>query len=211
MTISVLKLDRFDFDQAYVERLVAGDPETEQHFAKYFGDLLTIKLRSRLRSPAQAEDARQETFRRVLTTLKQRGGLKAAEHLGAFVNGVCNNVLFEQYRAGSRTDPLADEVDPADESRPSVESGMMAAEKSGRTCNTHSRPCLRRKRTSCAGCSSRNETKTRFAPSWGSIGTISGCSSIGRRRGFGNSSSNGRTNTWTTSKPSRRMRQNATC
>lgn len=123
-----MKLDRFDFDQAYVERLVAGDPETEQHFAKYFGDLLTIKLRSRLRSPAQAEDARQETFRRVLTTLKQRGGLKAAEHLGAFVNGVCNNVLFELYRAGARTDPLADEVDPADESRPSVESGMMAAE-----------------------------------------------------------------------------------
>ena len=114
-----------------MERLVAGDPETEQHFAEYFGDLLTIKLRTRLRSPAQAEDARQETFRRVLTTLKQRGGLKAAEHLGAFVNGVCNNVLFEVYRAGSRTDPLPDEVDPVDESRPSVESGMMAAEDRG--------------------------------------------------------------------------------
>jgi RNA polymerase sigma-70 factor, ECF subfamily len=123
-----LQLDRFDFDQAYVERLVAGDPETERHFARYFGDLLAIKLRSRLRSPAQVEDARQETFRRVLTTLKQRGGLKAAEHLGAFVNGVCNNVLFEIYRGGKRSEPMPEELDPIDESRPSVESGMIAAQ-----------------------------------------------------------------------------------
>jgi len=123
-----LQLDRFDFDQAYVDRLVAGDPETEQHFARYFGDLLAIKLRSKLRSPAQAEDARQETFRRVLTTLKQRGGLKAAEHLGAFVNGVCNNVLLEIYRSGSRVEPLPDELEPIDEARPSVLSGMIAVE-----------------------------------------------------------------------------------
>lgn len=127
-----MHLDRFDFDQAYVDRLVAGDPDTERHFAKYFGDLLAIKLRSRLRSPAQVEDARQETFRRVLTTLKQRGGLKAAEHLGAFVNGVCNNVLLEQYRSGTRNDPMPEELDPADESRPSAESGLIAAENRGR-------------------------------------------------------------------------------
>jgi RNA polymerase sigma-70 factor, ECF subfamily len=127
-----LQLDRFDFDQAYVDRLVAGDPETEQHFARYFNDLLTIKLRSRLRSPAQAEDARQETLRRVLTTLKERGGLKAAEHLGAFVNGVCNHVLLETYRSGKRTDELPEDADPVDESRPSVESGLIAAEDRGR-------------------------------------------------------------------------------
>ena len=123
-----LQLDRYDFDQAYVERLVAGDPETERHFAKYFGDLLSIKLRSRLRSPAQVEDARQETFRRVLTTLKQKGGLKAAEHLGAFVNGVCNNVLLEIYRSGSRTQAMEDDLDVVDNTRPSAESGVMAAE-----------------------------------------------------------------------------------
>ncbi len=123
-----MQLDRFDFDRAYVDRLVAGDTETEQHFARYFGDLLAIKLRSRLRSPAQVEDARQETFRRVLTTLKERGGLKAAEHLGAFVNGVCNNVLFEIYRAGSRHEPMPEELDPVDESMPSIETGMIAAQ-----------------------------------------------------------------------------------
>jgi RNA polymerase sigma-70 factor (ECF subfamily) len=126
-TIAPLQLKRFDFDRGYLDRLVAGDPETEQHFAKYFGDLLGLKLRSRLRSPALVDDARQETFRRVLTTLKERGGLASAESLGAFVNSVCNNVLFEFYRAGARAQPLADDHDPVDDRDPGVESGLMAA------------------------------------------------------------------------------------
>ena len=125
-TITVLQRDRYDFDREYVQRLVAADPETEQHFARYFGDLLSIKLRRRLRSPAQVEDAKQETFKRVLITLKQKGGLQAAEHLGAFVNGVCNNVLFEVYRSGSRVQPIEEGQDVIDETRPSAESGLMA-------------------------------------------------------------------------------------
>jgi RNA polymerase sigma-70 factor, ECF subfamily len=125
-TITVLQRERYDFDREYVQRLVAADLETEEHFAKYFGDLLSIKLRSRLRSPAQVEDAKQETFKRVLIALKQKGGLTAAEHLGAFVNGVCNNVLFEVYRSGSRVQPMEEGQDVVDEARPSVESGLMA-------------------------------------------------------------------------------------
>jgi hypothetical protein len=39
---------RFSFDENYVRRLIAEDPETERHFTEYFGDLLSIKLRSRL-------------------------------------------------------------------------------------------------------------------------------------------------------------------
>ncbi len=124
-TIAVLQHDRFDFDREYVQRLVAGDAETGQHFAKYFGDLLSIKLRSRLRSPAQVEDAKQETFKRVLIALKEKGGLTAAEHLGAFVNGVCNNVVFEVYRSGSRVQPMEEGQDVID-ARPSVESDLMA-------------------------------------------------------------------------------------
>ena len=98
-----MRLERHNFDAEYIRRLVSGDPETEHHFTRYFGELLVLKLRSRLRSPAQVEDARQETFVRVLATLKQKGGLASAESLGAFVNGVCNNVLFEMYRANART------------------------------------------------------------------------------------------------------------
>ena len=38
----------------------------------------------------------------MLTTLKHKKGLASAESLGAFVNGVCNNVLFELYRSEGR-------------------------------------------------------------------------------------------------------------
>ena len=125
--IAVLPPGRFDFDSDYVQRLVAADPEVEGHFAKYFGDLLAIKLRSRLRSTAQVEDAKQETFKRVLIALKQKGGLTAAEHLGAFVNGVCNNVLFEMYRSGSRTEPMDEEQQhEIADLRPGAESGLIA-------------------------------------------------------------------------------------
>lgn len=100
---------RHSFDRAYLERLIAEDPATERHFTDYFGALLSLKLRSRLRSPAQIEDARQETFVRVLNALKKKGGLAAPETLGAFVNSVCNNVLFEMYRSNARATPLDDE------------------------------------------------------------------------------------------------------
>lgn len=92
---------RFEFDAAYVDRLVAGDPEVERHFTSYFGDLIALKLRSRLRSTALVEDVKQETFLRVIRALREKG-LASAPSLGAFVNSVCNNVLFETYRAQSR-------------------------------------------------------------------------------------------------------------
>ena len=104
---------RFEFDRAYLDRLASGDLDTERHFTRYFGDLLSIKLRSRLRSPAQVEDARQETFFRVLKALRQPGGIQSPGGFGAFVNSVCNNVLFEMYRSHSKTTPLEDEVGAA--------------------------------------------------------------------------------------------------
>ncbi len=115
-----------------MERLIAEDPETERHFTKYFGDLLSLKLRSRLRSPALVEDAKQETFLRVLTTLKQKQGLASAESLGAFVNGVCNNVLFELYRSEGRATQMEEDVEISDEGQNGVESTLMASEQSAR-------------------------------------------------------------------------------
>ena len=112
---------RFAFDADYLQRLIAEDPETERHFTSYFGDLLSLKLRSRLRSAAQVEDARQETFVRVLTALKKKGSLESPESLGAFVNAVCNNVLLETYRSGGRADQLDDERDEPEAGEPTAE------------------------------------------------------------------------------------------
>jgi RNA polymerase sigma-70 factor (ECF subfamily) len=101
-----------EFDAGYIENLRAGDRTTEEHFASYFTELLHLKLRSRLHSPQAIEDVRQETFARVLATLRSENTLRQPERLGAFVNTVCNNVLFEHYRVSSRSQSLDDEGQP---------------------------------------------------------------------------------------------------
>ena len=110
-------VQRKSFDAEYVRRLIHSDPETESDFVAYFGELLAIKLRSRLRAPEVIQDVAQETFLRVLRTLRQ-SGIDNPEALGSFVNSVCTNVLFEAYRAQSRVaDPIDDRVSeeiPAD-------------------------------------------------------------------------------------------------
>ena len=109
-------MERQTFDQEYVRRLVDGDAETEAHFTGYFSQLLNLKLRARLRSWQALEDVRQETFLRVFRTLRT-GEIQQPERLGAFVNSVCNNVLFESFRSGKRASQLPEEgIEVADES-----------------------------------------------------------------------------------------------
>ena len=96
------------FDAGYLIKLRSGDETAEQHFANYFGELITLKLRSRLQSPDAIEDVKQETFARFFILLRKDGGIREAERLGALVNSICNHVLFEHYRAGKRTEPLDD-------------------------------------------------------------------------------------------------------
>jgi RNA polymerase sigma-70 factor, ECF subfamily len=121
-------LERYEFDRSYIERLIAKDQETERHFTRYFGDLLTLKLRRRLRSAAQVDDVKQETFVRVLATLGQKGGISSPEALGAFVNAVCNNVLLELYRSGAKVAPMDEDYDGPDERRTGPESTLLATE-----------------------------------------------------------------------------------
>jgi len=93
------------FDQSYFERLRAGDDRAQEHFGAYFSALIQIKLRSRLKSPEAIEDVRQETFARFFVALRD-GRILQPERLGSFVNSICNNVLLEHYRSGSRLDSL---------------------------------------------------------------------------------------------------------
>jgi RNA polymerase sigma-70 factor (ECF subfamily) len=105
-------LEFCSFDAAYIERLCAGDRPTEDHFVGYFTTLLQLKLRSRLQSSQAIEDVRQETFARVIRALRIPGTLRQPERLGAYVNTVCNNVLFEHYRVNSRSQSLDEEGQP---------------------------------------------------------------------------------------------------
>lgn len=94
------------FNREYVRLLTDGDPRVEEHFAAYFGSLLYLKLRVRLRAPELIEDIRQETLARVLEILRVGPGVKSPERFGAFVNAVCNNVARERLRSDNRLDPL---------------------------------------------------------------------------------------------------------
>ena len=102
-------MDFDTFNDAYVTKLRAGDEATEAHFVRYFGELLDLKLRSRVRSKEIADDLKQESFARVLKLLRSDGGIRNPERLGPLVNSVCNHVLSEQYRSSKRMEPLADE------------------------------------------------------------------------------------------------------
>lgn len=109
-------MELFVFDKAYVDRLRDGEPETEQHFASYFGRLLGIMLRARYLSPERVDDVRQETLARVIAILRRDdGGVRYPERFGAFVNSVCKNVLRENAREWSRTQSIQEkQLDPPD-------------------------------------------------------------------------------------------------
>ncbi len=94
------------FDTAYLDKLCRRDAVTEQHFVSYFSELIALKVRSRLQSQEMASDVTQETFARVFALIRQEGGVREGERLGALVNSICNNVLFEHYRQVKRSEPL---------------------------------------------------------------------------------------------------------
>jgi RNA polymerase sigma-70 factor (ECF subfamily) len=98
----VLKFESFNAD--YVQRLTDGDSAAGDHFAVYFESVLFLKLRVHLRSAELIEDVRQETLLRVLLILRQRDGVHLPERFGAFVNGVCNNVMREFRRLNARAE-----------------------------------------------------------------------------------------------------------
>jgi RNA polymerase sigma-70 factor (ECF subfamily) len=108
-------VDFISFDSGYLERLAAGDAAAEEHFHEYFGELMFIKLRARQLPSHIIDDIRQETFLRVLQALR-KDVIRQPERIGAFVNSVCNNVLLEFHRSGSRTTLTDTTPDAPDES-----------------------------------------------------------------------------------------------
>jgi RNA polymerase sigma-70 factor, ECF subfamily len=105
------------FDSEYIRRLKDGDVGTADHFAKYFRELLFLKLRGRLRSRQLIDDVIQETLMRVLDAVRNKAGPDHPERFGAYVNSFCNHVLQEQYRAEGRLDSIEEHnLEPPDQS-----------------------------------------------------------------------------------------------
>lgn len=94
-------MDFFPFDKSYLDKLRAGDPETQHHFARYFGTFLRIRYRARRLPPDVIDDLVQDTLLRVITKV-HAGAVRQPECLGAFVNSVSNHVLLEYFRQASK-------------------------------------------------------------------------------------------------------------
>lgn len=96
------------FDEAYVERLRAGDYRTQENFTAYFSALIKIKVGARVKSQDVVEDIRQETFSRFFVALR-KGKILQPDRLGSFVNSICNNVILEYFRSNLHVIPLDEE------------------------------------------------------------------------------------------------------
>jgi RNA polymerase sigma-70 factor (ECF subfamily) len=95
----------YPFDEEYLKRLQVADPETTAHFFAYFTRLLRIKLRTRKLAHHIIEDIMQDTFMHALEKVKDRE-IRQPTRLGAYVNGICNNLIFEHYRRAARNQPI---------------------------------------------------------------------------------------------------------
>ena len=101
-------MDFYKFDKAYLDRLRAGDPETQRHFASYFGRFLRIRFRARRLPPDVIDDLVQDTLLRVMIKV-HRGEVRQPECFGAFVNSVSNHVLLEYFRQISKSSHAEDD------------------------------------------------------------------------------------------------------
>lgn len=104
-------MDFFQFDDDYVRRLREGDRKTEEHYFDYFNFHLAMKLRGRV-PHADVDDIKQETHSRVFKELRQGKGVRDSHKFGAFVLGICDNVVHEKWRKQRNFDELKD-VHPA--------------------------------------------------------------------------------------------------
>jgi len=103
------------FDQAYLIALRDHDQGAEANLVSFFTRPLWLKLHARLRSPQLIEDARQETFLRVIAYFRSGKTLDNPASLPGFVLSVCNNVCHEVLRSHTRHQQMPEEEpDPPD-------------------------------------------------------------------------------------------------
>jgi len=117
------------FDHDYLQALANSDQAVESHLISHFSRPVQLKLQARLRSPELVQDARQETFLRVLTYFRSGKTLDNPASLPGFVHTVCHNVALELLRGATRHDQLAENAPEPADAAPSPERQMMTAER----------------------------------------------------------------------------------
>ena len=118
-------MELYSFDDEYVLRLCQGDREAEEHFFRYFCDVLFIKLRRRVRTLDGIEDITQETLLRALRTICSDERLRDSRKLGSFVNSICGNVLMERFRKSGKSEAPLDDYPSIADQRDSAEKRLM--------------------------------------------------------------------------------------
>jgi len=126
---NMLTLQFETFNGEYVRRLTEGDSGAGEHFASYFGSLLSLKLRMRLRSPESIQDVLQTTLLRVLQILREGSGVRSPERFGAFVNAVCENVIREHWRAERRYETWDADIDEPIDPSIDLDAGLVNADR----------------------------------------------------------------------------------
>ena len=99
-------MDFFQFDDEYLRRLREGDRETAEHYTEYFQLHLKMKLRGRI-PPADINDIIQNVHACVFKALSD---VRESRKFGAFVFGICDNVMHEYWRKQRPTEELTDTV-----------------------------------------------------------------------------------------------------
>lgn len=104
------------FDENYLHALARRDADAENFLVAHFSRPVQSKLRVHLRSPELIQDARQETFLRLLRYFHQGKTLDNPHSLPGFVHSVCHNVALEFLRSHTRHPQMAengpDTIDP---------------------------------------------------------------------------------------------------
>jgi RNA polymerase sigma-70 factor, ECF subfamily len=112
-------MDRFPFDDQYVQRLREHDAPTDQHFVAFFQPRLFNHLRKRVGSISDVQDLCQDTLTRALQKIYE-GKLRHGAALFVFVFRVCDIAILEHYRS-KKVEPLADQAEPMYDDDPIVD------------------------------------------------------------------------------------------
>lgn len=100
--------DEAEVATGLARRIAVGDSAAEGELVARYSQGLSYLLRRLTGSPELAEDLHQETFRIVLTRLRQRG-LDDPAGLAAFLRGTARNLVVAERRKWSRRKTEGDE------------------------------------------------------------------------------------------------------